>query len=385
MLQSTLTGVSYSFPNNPQNQSAYFMNIMKKSAYKKFLHLLQANTAVAAIEFALILPLFIILSLAVIEFGMYFVKDEITNSAVNTVSQALQRNPTYYSQMTTSQINAQIRDYGATLVNFSPVNGAKNGNYICVDTYTSQAAAEAAGKCTSTHFNTTPPASNPYYIVARANLKKGTITPLGKFMPIVNNIEVAQSSGAVEMGNLLPPACKQQGYVLQFDGKKYSCVLPFNVTCAEPWKRLVSDGKGGFTCPNVAYVMAGGVEDPSRGRWHQDFAYSNMWGGGRVNLPFSSICINNVSFKIPKGLPRGQIITHGNLIYPGSGTGNWHDWPVSFLNLSKNITNPGSGGGTGRFDLCIDQGGALAGLKGKPKLSGAERISWTALFIPDSP
>ena len=58
---------------------------------------LKDNSGVAAIEFALILPVFIALMFGVIEFGIYLVKEQLVTNAVNTSSIAIQQNPSGFT------------------------------------------------------------------------------------------------------------------------------------------------------------------------------------------------------------------------------------------------------------------------------------------------
>ncbi len=46
---------------------------------------LAINKGSASIELALLLPLFIALCLGILEFGFYFVRDEIANNAVSNI------------------------------------------------------------------------------------------------------------------------------------------------------------------------------------------------------------------------------------------------------------------------------------------------------------
>lgn len=335
------------------------------------------NHGVGAIEFAILLPIFLILSLGVMEFGMYFVKDEIINSTISTISQTIQRDPTYYQSLTPAQLTQLEKSYGSGLIDFT-----KPGNYICVDTYSTQAAAAGAVTCTSTHFNTTNPGiTTPYYIAVRGNLPKGGITPLGNFVSGVKNIQVNQSSGIVAIGNLTPPACTTPGYFLQYNPANATATPPKNPwecnpisqsgsgvgDCSAPWQKMVfnpklvnSDGTNGmYGCMDIPWTFAAGIANPtssgpsaplttlpsnspvtgplndSGGFWLHDNAYApwiyashgqpSLAGGGSVipypnsvnplNLNYVTLCANSpVGFTIP-ALPPGLILAQGNLNY----------------------------------------------------------------------
>lgn len=317
------------------------------------------NRAAAAIEYAILVPIFLILSLGVIEFGYYFVRDEIVSNAVSTVAQTLQRDPNYYLSLTPSQLTTVVKSYGSGLVNFTQA-----GDYICVDAYKTAVEAASAPTCTSTHFNTSNPnpsppsgtAATPYYIAVRADLKKVTITPLGNFVPGVKNIHVAQSSGAVEIGSLLPPKCGT-GQPLTFDGTKFSCM------------KL------------TPYIIAAGIARPgsvngkgaiSGSYWETD--KSHVYG----DQHYLTLCKQGVTFTIPTGLPKGRLIAEGTLIYPGANDdGDWHAWTVTFNHMNLPVS-----GGTGSMDVCESSGGNWNRDNDIPGV-GAENIAWTVTFIPD--
>jgi Flp pilus assembly protein TadG len=342
--------------------------------------LLTNNSGLSTIEFALILPVFLLLCLGVIEFGLYFVKEEIADDAISSISLALQRDPTAFNQPP-AQLNALVKSYGSGLVNFSPI-GSNTGNYICVDAYLTQTQALNVAPCNNTHFNTANPnganSTAAYFISVRANLKKGTVTPLGNFIPVVKNIQIAQSTGAVQINPAYPPTCPP-GEILQSNGTGFICVdMGANPQkCSQPWQKMVWNGTS-FDCINVPYVMAGGIVNPTNpgsGVWIGDQTYVN----GSTTWHYTyALCQKGVTFAIPTGLPiTGQIIPQGNLIYPvgSGGNGDWHAWTVSFLNVNAPIT-----GGTGRMDVCMDNGGNWG--NDQSTNIGAEHVSWSVIFIP---
>jgi Flp pilus assembly protein TadG len=344
--------------------------------------LLKDTKGIAAIEFALLLPIFLIICLGVIEFGMYFVKDEIANSTVSTITLTLERDPAYFDTMTTGQKNTLIAGWGSGLIKFSPI-GSSTGNYICADAYTTAAAAQSAPLCTDTHLNTANPngagSTTPYYVSVRADLKKGTITPLGNFIPATKNIQVNQTSGAVQVGNMLPPVCDQLGQSLQWNGTNFICVDTNPPSCMHPWQRLESNGSS-FVCVNQPYVVAGGVARPlstttgaSPGNyWDTD--KSRIYGTQR----YLTLCERKITFAIPTGLPPGQLIAQGNLIYTGAGgDGDWHAWTISFTHMNLPL-----GGGTGSMDVCESSGGNWNRDNDLPAV-GAEHVSWAVVFIPN--
>lgn len=341
------------------------------------------NKGAAAIEYAIMLPIFLIMSLVAIEFGMYFVKDEITTSAVSSMSQAIQRDPT----LTNAQLRALAQTYGSGLIKFET-----NNNYICGRSYATVTQAKNSAPCTDTTFSVGIPAGvpqgSPYYVVLSAGLDKNNhITPLGNFIPAVNNIQVTQSSGTVQVGDMVPPTCTGAGYSLQYDPTKtpkWQCVafgqLPNGVDCSKPWTKLQYDANTGtFSCVNVPYVFAGGIA------WPTTHSPSTYWTLDETQVSWIpsgwhdriTIC-KHITFNVPYGLPPGgKIIAQGNLIYPGAGNdGAWHSWVVSFVHLDTPYS-----GGPGSAEMCMANGGNWI-LDNSNNTVASEHASWTILFIP---
>lgn len=358
-------------------------NTFRTAIYKKTAELSENEKGAGVIEFAILLPAFMLLLLGVMEFGMYFVKDEIANSAINTISTTIQQDPTYYNSLSTSQLNSVLQSYGAGIVDFS-----KTPNYICVDPFptVAQANAALASGCTNTHFNTTNPngAGNPYYVAVRSSVQRGTITPMGNFIRTVNNMQVQRTSGSVTVGPLIPPKCDKAGEVLRFDGTNWICDN-FYQTCAQPWKQIEFNG-GVPSCPDVPYEMAGGLASPSS-FWLTDTTDNDFTGCGGSNCSKTrslnnhdyTVCDPTMTWSIPSGLPSpGQIIIEGNLVYPNSD-GSWHYWVASFEKLRAPVSGP-----TGSTEVCISNGGNWVNGNANPKPTiGTERISWIVTYIPN--
>lgn len=366
--------------------------ILTKAFFSRIFFRFNSHGSVA-VEYAILLPAFVILSLAVIEFGMFFVKDEITSSAVSSLSQAIQRDPS----ITNGQLQVLAKTYGSGLIKFQ-----SGGNYICGRSYASAAVAQAATPCTDTTFNTgDPTGTGSYYVVISAGVAKSNITPLGNFVKGVKNIQITQTSGTVQIGSVTPPDCTQAGYFLQYDHKKnppWQCV-PFTqmsggaTDCSAPWQKLTYSNKTKtFSCNNVPYVFAGGIA------WPNTKSSSSYWAGtgGIVpdtaaapwvttsyagTLPYATIC-THITFTVPANLPAGQVIAQGNLIYPGaSNDGNWHDWAVSFVHLDTGPPPPTSSSYSGSADMCMASGGNYGPYS--ERLVYSEHASWTIIFIPN--
>lgn len=344
--------------------------------------IIRDNAGAAAIEYAIILPVLVLISLWLFEAGIYFVKDEIVNSTINNIQQTLQRDPSYYDSLSTTQINALLAGYGSGIVKFTPIGSAGTNN-ICVDTYSTAAKAENASPCKDTHFITAIPnglaPQSPYYVAVRSNLTKGTVTPLENFAKPMQNAQVQQTSGVVYVANnMVPPTCQGDGNILQYDSanKIFKCVNLNPPDCAQPWNKYQFNAiSGQFECVNIPYVIAGGIAQPSTsngGVWVGDV---DFWYGVHTHYNFT-ICQRNVTFTIPTGLPPGKLLAQGSLIYPGA-PGWWHAWTVSFFNLNMPFA-----GGPASLDVCIDNGGNFVDGTWQPGI-GAEHASWTVTFVPN--
>lgn len=350
-----------------------------------------------AIEFALIASFFVILITGLFEFGVYLLKDEITSNAIHTVSNNLQMNPTYYSSMINpsgapkASLQALLKNYGDGFVDFTAP-----GNYICIDTSTSSNDPNAARPCTDTHFFTANPnglgSNSPYYIFVRASVKKSSITPLGNFVSGVKNMQISETSGAIRIGDIIPPPNCQSGDGLQFYNGAYHCYTLIPVNCTKPWQKFIFDGSI-YKCVYTSFVVAGGTAWPSTingGTWDSDYTFiaHNMYNptiaqGWHNNW---TICQRNVTFSVPAGLPPGQIIPRGNLTYPVgcstacSGNGAWHSWNVSFEHVNIPFN-----GGKASMDVCMSSGGNWdTYLTDNPTIA-SEHVSWTAIYVPTPP
>jgi len=129
----------------------------------------RTNSGVAVIEFAIILPILILIILGVIEFGIYFLKYQTASRAAAIVAGSIQANPS------DATIQTLALNSGMAFANF-----AVSPNYICATSYTTQAAA-SAGLCTSGQWKTTMPtggtAGTPYYVAVVAFIKQSAFTP----------------------------------------------------------------------------------------------------------------------------------------------------------------------------------------------------------------
>lgn len=249
------------------------------------------------IEYSILLPLATVFLLGVMEFGFYFVRDEVASNAVSSVTQTIQNNPGYYASLNSTQLAALEKTYGSGVIDFT-----KPGNYLCVQAYADPVSASSAPACTATNLVANSPngTGTTYYISVQADLPQGGITPLVNYVSRVKNIQVARASGAIQINTVTPPSCSAAGHFLQYNPAQnppWICSTVSNNNgsdCSQPWEKLILNSSGNYVCTAVPYVFAGGISNPTtsstngaaispavwsgHGTIMQDITY-NTWGG----------------------------------------------------------------------------------------------------------
>jgi len=290
----------------------------------------------------------IMIVLAVIEFGNYFVKREIVTAAISTISQTLQRDPAHV--FTPQEINS----FGSSYVKFN--NGLNN---ICADAYITATEAANAPACTDNSFNTSNPnpddssgaaSTAPYFVSVRARVTDAAITPLGKFVPAVNNMSISSSSGATQVGTVVPPDCQPPNLLSYSKAtNSYGCTT---VPTCQPgqilrWTPPASGSVNSqYLCDGAASVIIG------NGLLEVDVQGVILPNGSRAdtvhcgNITFAQ----NVTTDITKISPSVVVYYPNSTIYVSNGyaDSHWGHWTTHFSNV--NLTN-----GTAR--ICIDTGG----------------------------
>lgn len=161
---------------------------------------LKNRAGVAALEYAILLPVVLVLAFGIFEIGIYLVREQVVARAVGTTARSIQTNPTDGSLQSLAYAS------GGTLVPLSPGNA--QGNYICARSYLTAAAA-AAG-CTG-GWNTSPPSGitgNTYYVAVWAVAPYRPVTPLVNFMQGFLLRDIVQSA-VIQVGGSPggPPKC----------------------------------------------------------------------------------------------------------------------------------------------------------------------------------
>jgi hypothetical protein len=206
-------------------------------AYKR--SLARNNHGIAAVEFALILPVLLAILLGVLEFGVYFTKSSVVSRAVSSTSTAIQMSPTAANLQTDAQ------NSGFGLVNFT------GNNFFCALSYSNR---DAAGNyCTAGQWFTGAPAGHqagtPYYVAIVASVRNQPISGITSFLPdmVVRNIvQVGGASGVQPHGMLRVGHPNVNNTVGSFSWPAISgsWVVPEGVTTVKA--TLVGGGQGGF-------------------------------------------------------------------------------------------------------------------------------------------
>jgi len=278
----------------------------------KFFHFLRkSDQGNAAIEFAVILPILLLIMAAVIEFGWYFLRADADNRALATASTAIMVSPSSTSQ-------AVANTYGTALVSFG-----RDGNYICAQAYQQQANASAY--CTSGTWNVTTcadtgaPCTNPYYVAVKAYAASKSLTGLASMVSLSattvtqQNIVTVGASGGGAGGagaawvnvptgpgmlgggraNMSPSQwCQQQGYHAPTGG----CILPVSGSSGDP-------GAGGSYAEGSLSAVGGGQMNGAGG--------SSAWN-------WKWLCSISPAFVNADGNPYGMGVLGPNTYGPPS-------------------------------------------------------------------
>lgn len=196
---------------------------------------------ISAIEMAILLPLLILLVMAVIEFGLYFVKYQIATRAVATISDTIQKNPAGATHDLAAQGGLSFLD----LTN-AP-------NFICAKSYADNAMANA-GLCNMGEWQTGTPAGvaagAPYFVAVRASSPHMSITP---FTALSNQFPPPIDAKAVVMVNQAQTAI--HGSQLLTTGSQW--VVPAGITQVKA--TIVGAGGGGIYGLEYGYFQYAGA------------------------------------------------------------------------------------------------------------------------------
>ncbi len=153
--------------------------------------IIKNNEGVVLVQVAILLPVFILLFFGIYQFGLYYVKDEFVNRAVDTAIVALQTDLTVATQNTNASpvnIEAMAATPG-TLVDLTQAP-----NYICAQSYATEAAARSANPaCSAGAWVTTSPGGvTPYWIAVSAYTLTNIPAPLFSPLKYIMNTQFVQ-------------------------------------------------------------------------------------------------------------------------------------------------------------------------------------------------
>jgi Flp pilus assembly protein TadG len=228
---------------------------------------------IAILEFALILPVFLLLLCAVIEFGWYFIRYEAVNRAVSITAATIANGGN-----TLTQANAEANASGVISFN-------NDTNFICTQAYSTNAAALTAladlpATPTLCDVNTVWPLGSSTTPPTCTDTGKPCVSPY--FVEIIAYAQPFSLTGLV--GSILPKVTSITQHAIQPVGGASSSGLPTNCSAGQ----TITWNGSAFVCsPQVACLKNGAV-------------YS-----GRLNLlsqgngdDYQFLCINGVLTKV---------------------------------------------------------------------------------------
>ena len=156
------------------------------------------NSGAAVIEFALILPVLLLILLGVLEFGLWFLRDQVVQRTTTTAASAIQQDPT------NPDTEADAYASGASFVDYT-----LTGNYICAKAYKLRDDAKA-NLCAAGDWATTTPtgvtAGTAYYVALVANVNQNSVTTMfSKYIPPIKITSVFKAGESNAAINFISP------------------------------------------------------------------------------------------------------------------------------------------------------------------------------------
>jgi Flp pilus assembly protein TadG len=294
------------------------------------------------IEAALLLPIFLGITFAVVDYGMMMSNRSSTVGNISSLSRTIQDNP----NISAAELNALVVNAGGGTVNFT-----SEGNCFCAQSFTTQAAAQtfvngsgcSGAACTSARNTGT---GTPRFIGVRGQVTYNFITPVntiftgenkkvlkfGQVVPVGLNVcpagEAFTSAGVCAAstvtcgaGQFLTasgtcsaavPVCNGAGQILQFDGANFKCMkkscrfvtnigsAPNYISNARCDSDEIMESGGGFcetlgsglcsgTTKGVMHFNAPDPGDPDGKSWSTD-CFSFDFGGEACSQAYAYCC-----------------------------------------------------------------------------------------------
>ncbi|MEI7670246.1 MAG: hypothetical protein WCJ33_09200, partial [Pseudomonadota bacterium] len=216
--------------------------------------------------------------------------------------------------------------------------------------------------------------TTPYFMAVRGNLPNGTITPIGNFIPAVQNIRVAGSAGALQVGAGIPPTCTAPNF-LTFDGTAYQCnspaatpIPPTPPGCFSP--NLLTFNGSSYDCKYVPVCS-----NTQRVRWDQpsnsyvcDDNPPGVIGHGIATPSVGGCNVHCAGVNFTPGITGDitKLQLNATIFYPPGVGHAWTHWTTFLQNA-----NPGAG----YAEVCMDSGGWCGDIY-------SEKILWSITYMP---
>ena len=235
----------------PQKSLIYKNSSFLRRAKNAVINFRKNNAGFGAIEAALTLPIFIGITMAMIDYGLFFTKQITATANASNIISTIQNNPT----LTEAELNDLIAKASNSLVDF-------NSTDACISTMitSDQAAAYAfvADKlnCDNTKRDVaTDETPLPYFIATKGVVTYKFVTPINSLFTGGETERKITFGQVARFGTKAPPVCNGIGEALQFDGTEYQCAVPKGTVggqCVEAW--------GGWGAGSIGMTWGGSAE-----------------------------------------------------------------------------------------------------------------------------
>jgi len=148
------------------------------------------QSGIAAVEFAIILPVLALMLLGVIEYGWYFFREQVVQRTVSSTAAAITQNNGSIANSGPATIRTNAYNSGFNVVSYSFTGHSQTSGYVCAMSYADYNSAVSGG-CGSGDWNIIAPtqdpnyvSGNPFYVAVAASAPASSLTPLfSKFIP----------------------------------------------------------------------------------------------------------------------------------------------------------------------------------------------------------
>lgn len=130
-------------------------------------HFVANNQGVSMVEFAFIFPIFALMMMGVLEFGISSLKAQSLQRSLAAAITSVQADPQNIQNFNLANSNTSLVDFG------------EEGNYVCAQSYETLEQAQS-GNCDAGQWVTTPPINDVtnYFVLVKGEVSRTAITPL---------------------------------------------------------------------------------------------------------------------------------------------------------------------------------------------------------------